>query len=153
MLERLENIAKEVCKEKGFALYDVELKKTQKGKIYVVYITKIDGVSIEDCRLISKAIDTQLDTEETKGRYFLEVSSPGLERQLKTRKHFAGAINQKIKIKFKHEDNYKNITATLAEVQPELIKIIDNNKEEYVIKYEDIKRAKTHFDFVKGEKK
>ena len=153
MLEKLEGIAKEVCKEKGFALYDVELKKTQKGRIYIVYITKIDGVSIDDCRLISKAIDSQLNTEEIEERFFLEVSSPGLERQLKTRKHFAGAINQEIKIKFRHNDKYKNIRAMLTEVQPEFIKIKDKKNDEYIIEYEDIKRAKTHFDFVKGEKK
>jgi len=63
MIERLESIAKEVCKLKGVALYDVEAKSTQKGMVFIVYISKMGGVTISDCQSVSRAIDDMFTAE------------------------------------------------------------------------------------------
>ena len=48
MVERIENIAKEVCSECGVALYDLDLKHVAKGQLVLIYITKVSGVTIGD---------------------------------------------------------------------------------------------------------
>src|SRR6056297_3393529 len=100
-LERLEEITKQACAEQGVALYDLELKHAAKGLVVVAYITKMGGVSVGDCRAVSRTISVVLEEEDLiEERYFLEVSSPGLERQLKLKKHYVSAIGEKIKITF-----------------------------------------------------
>jgi len=151
MLKKLEEIASKVCSRNNVALYDVEIKHASKGEILVFYITKIDGVSIAECRSVSRDISRILEEEDfIEDRYFLEVSSPGLERELKFKKHYVSAINEKVKITFC--ENEKNVTkiGILLEVFPEEIKM--KIKDELVlISFSDIKKAKTFFDYMKKE--
>ncbi len=126
MLKKLEEIANKVCSQNNVALYDVEIKHASKGKILVFYITKMGGVSIAECRSVSKDISRILEEEDfIDARYFLEVSSPGLERELKFKKHYVSAINEKVKITFLENDKDKNVTkiGILIEVFPEEIKM------------------------------
>ena len=151
MLKKLEEIANKVCSQNNVSLYDVEIKHASKGKILVFYITKIDGVSIAECRSVSKDISRILEEEDfIEDRYFLEVSSPGLERELKFKKHYVSAINEKVKITFCEND--KNVTkiGILLEVFPEEIKM-EIQDELVLISFSDIKKAKTYFDYMKKE--
>ena len=151
MLKKLEEIANKVCSQNNVALYDVEIKHASKGKILVFYITKMGGVSIAECRSVSKDISRILEEEDfIYGRYFLEVSSPGLERELKFKKHYVSAINEKVKIAFLEND--KNVTkiGILIEVFPEEIKM-EIQDELVLISFSDIKKAKTYFDYKKKE--
>lgn len=79
-------------------LVEVEYVKEPSGWILRVYIDKPGGVDLEDCRQVSEALDQKLDEEDPiPGPYFLEVSSPGLERPLKKRsdyERFAGRLVQ-----------------------------------------------------------
>ena len=151
MLKKLEEIASKVCSRNNVALYDVEIKHASKGEILVFYITKIDGVSIAECRSVSRDISRILEEEDfIEDRYFLEVSSPGLERELKFKKHYVSAINEKVKITFC--ENEKNVTkiGILLEVFPEEIKM-EIQDELVLISFSDIKKAKTFFDYMKKE--
>ena len=151
MLKKLEEIAGKVCSQNNVALYDVKIKHASKGKILVFYITKMDGVSIAECRSVSKDISRILEEEDfINGRYFLEVSSPGLERELKFKKHYVSAINEKVKITY--SENEKNITkiGILMEVFPEEIKM-QIQDELVLICFSDIKKATTDFDYKKKE--
>ena len=151
MLKKLEEIASKVCSRNNVALYDVEIKHASKGEILVFYITKIDGVSIAECRSVSRDISRILEEEDfIEDRYFLEVSSPGLERELKFKKHYVSAINEKVKITFC--ENEKNVTkiGILLEVFPEEIKM-EIQDELVLISFSDIKKSKTYFDYMKKE--
>ena len=149
VVEKIENIAREACSQHGANLYDVELKQAAKGQLVLVYITKVAGVTIEDCRNVSREISDRLEEEDLiSARYFLEVSSPGLERELKLKKHYASAIGELIRITYQLNDKNVTQTALIQEVLPDHLKVIiaDAEKE---IPFSSIKKAKTYFDFKK----
>ncbi len=153
ILDRLENIAEEICDSLGLSVYDIEHKNTQKGKVIIVYITRIGGVSISDCESVSRNMSDVLDAEDfIPGTFFLEVSSMGLERTLKYKKHYKSAINESIKVTYKDENN-KTITVKgiLAEVLPDSIKMLSKD-EEILLSLNSIKKAKTVFDIKKDMK-
>ncbi len=144
----LEDVAKRAAKEAGVALYDVEEKQTNHGLVALIYITKIGGVAVEDCIAVNRLAGSELELLDVyKKKYTLEVSSPGLERDLKYKKHYASAINEKVKVKYQAEENRIVIEGTLTEVTPQAIKIVQKNEEEVVIPFTSIKKARTIFDF------
>ena len=147
--ERIEHIAKKACSDVNVALYDINLKRAAKGLIVLIYITKIGGATINECKRVSRIISEILEEEDiVNERFFLEVSSPGLERILNQKKHYVSAIDEKIQISFADGDNISTIIGILKEVLPESIKIEyeDALKE---IKLTDVKKAKTYFDYKK----
>jgi ribosome maturation factor RimP len=144
----LEDVAKRAAKEAGVALYDVEEKQTSHGLVALIYITKIGGVAVEDCITVNRLAGSELELLDVYNKkYTLEVSSPGLERDLKYKKHYASAINEKVKVKYQAEENRLVIEGTLTEVTPQAIKVVPKNEEEVVIPFTSIKKARTIFDF------
>jgi ribosome maturation factor RimP len=93
-LERIRQIAERVVTSEGLTLFDLELKGGRSNQLLRVYIDKGEGVSHADCQLVSEQLSAILDVEDPiPGSYVLEVSSPGLNRQLvKPRdfRYFAG---------------------------------------------------------------
>ncbi|MDP8269225.1 MAG: ribosome assembly cofactor RimP [Candidatus Tenebribacter davisii] len=147
--DRIEQLTKEACVDVGVALYDIILKQASKGLIVLIYITKIGGVTIDECKKVSRLISEVLETEDIiKERFFLEISSPGLERLLNQKRHYVSAIGEKVQVTF--AENEENVTAIgeLKEVLPESIKIeFDDTVKE--IQLTDVKKAKTYFDYKK----
>ena len=149
MIERIEEIAKDACIQHNVALYDIELKHAAKGLIIVIYITEVSGVTVGECQKVSRTISDFLEEQDfIDKRYFLEVSSPGLERELKLKRHYVSAIGEKVKVTFSR--NEKNLTkiGTLKEVLPDIIKI-EFNKGIEEIPFLNIKKSKTYFDYKK----
>lgn len=133
-LSKIENnvqqLLEPVIKQLGYELYDVEYEKQAKDYYLRIYIDKENGIDLNDCERVSNAISSILDEADyIKGQYFLEVSSPGIERALKKDKHLEQNIGEKIKIKlFKKDD--KN--------QKEYIGLLENfDKNTITIKTED----------------
>jgi len=150
--DALERLVNEACSQNKVALYDFEIKTTKKGKLMLVSITKIGGASIDDCVSVSRMFGNKLDeTDYFQGKYYLEVSSPGLERNLTQKKHYVSAINEKIRITYKIDDKTSNIDGILQEVLPDYIKVLKRDAE-MQIPLKDIKKAKTVFEFSNKEK-
>jgi len=148
-IDNIERLVKEVCEKNHVALYDLNLKNTKKGRVLSVEITKIGGVSIDDCEIVSRKLSEYLDDLDLiSGKYFLEVSSPGLERYLTQKKHYISAINEKIKVTYKKDDKTETVVGILIEVLPDEI-TLKNNEEIKKINFKDIKKAKTVFEFKK----
>ena len=148
----LEKIVTETCSHAKVALYDFEIKATKKGKVVLVSITKIGGPTIDDCVNVSRLLENKLDeTDFFSGKYYLEVTSPGLERNLTQKKHYVSAINEKVRITYKNGEKVSTIDGILQEVYPDYIKVSRVN-EEIKIPLKDIKKAKTVFEFTKKEK-
>jgi len=84
---QIEDIAKRICSDMNVALYDIDEKMSGKGRIIIVYLTKIGGVTLDEVAKFSRALSSELDSLDLiPDRYFLEVSSPGLERPLKLKR-------------------------------------------------------------------
>jgi ribosome maturation factor RimP len=113
-------------------------------KIFRVYIISDKTVTLDMCadisRIISPIIDLEPPTDES---YFLEVSSPGIERALKKPKHFINSVGETIKLK---TNSSKKIIAKLLEADENGIVIEYNGKKES-LKYSDINKARTYFEW------
>ncbi|MDD3051666.1 MAG: ribosome maturation factor RimP [Candidatus Cloacimonetes bacterium] len=148
--EKLELIGKQACSMQQVALYDIIMKPAKKGKVITFFITKIGGVTIEDCQSVSRIISDELENADfIKGSYYIEVSSPGLDRPLKLKKHYISAIDELIDITFINEEkSVETVTAKLLEVNPDSIRFEIKDKEMIrEVSYSDIKKAKVHFEF------
>lgn len=98
--ERVEEIAAPVVDTKGFELVDVEYIKEGPNWYLRIYIDKEGGITIDDCQLVSEELSELLDRYDfILGSYIFEVSSPGLERQLKKDKDFEKYKGRKIEVK------------------------------------------------------
>lgn len=100
ILERVRQIASPVASREGMELVDVELGGAGGRQTLRLFIDKAGGVSLEDCSAISRAISAALDVEDPiAGAYDLEVSSPGLDRPLRTPEHFDKFKGSKVRVK------------------------------------------------------
>ncbi len=89
VIKTTEELAAPILEEKGLELVDIEYVKEGKDWFLRVYIDKDGGVDINECGIVSEQLGEKLDqADPVKGAYFLEVSSPGVERPLKTKDDF-----------------------------------------------------------------
>lgn len=129
----------------GVELYDIILTKEHHVNILRVYITHKDGVSIDKCTEVSRMISPILDIHEpVKGNYTLEVSSPGIERKLKTLQHYSSSIGEKVKVKEISTETFKG---KLLAVEGDILTIDDINIGEVKVKYDDILSGSTYYDW------
>ena len=126
---KVEELLKSIIENIGYELYDVRYEKEGKDYYLRIIIDKPEGIDINDCEKVNNAINDILDEADyIKDQYFLEVSSPGLERVLRKDKHFEKQIGNEICLKL-----FKPINK-----QKELIGILEEyNENELTIKVED----------------
>ncbi|EAI2873775.1 ribosome maturation factor RimP [Campylobacter jejuni] len=131
-----------LCKEVELSFYDDELVSENGRKIYRIYVQKEGGVNLDDCARLSEILSPIFDVEPpVNGEYFLEVSSPGLERKLSKIEHFAKSIGELVKITTNEKEK---IEAKILFVENGNI-ILENLEiqEKITINFNDIKKAKT----------
>lgn len=84
----------------GYELWDVEFVREGARRVLRLTIDKPEGITIEDCEAYHRAVDPLLDeADPIDSAYYLEVSSPGVERELKYESHFAACVGEEIEIK------------------------------------------------------
>ena len=90
-------IAAPVAEQLGLSIWDIRFQKEGVSWYLRIYIDKEGGVGIADCENFSRAIDGPLDdADPIEQSYYLEVSSPGVERQLTREEHFKKYIGSKV---------------------------------------------------------
>ncbi|MCL2287223.1 MAG: ribosome maturation factor RimP [Firmicutes bacterium] len=100
MTETLETLLAPVAEAQGCELYDIEYVKEGSDRILRLYIDKEDGIDIDDCERVSRAVEVVLDEHDPiPGEYRLQVSSPGVERKLKKPAHFARFVGSKVEVR------------------------------------------------------
>ena len=83
----------------GFELLGVELVRAGRHSTVRVYIDSAQGVTVDDCALVSRQVGAVMDVEDPiSGEYDLEISSPGLDRPLFKPAHFAKVVGETIKV-------------------------------------------------------
>ena len=113
--EKVYSLIEETVKNEGVTLWDVRFLKEGANWYLRVFIDKPEGISIDDCTAVSHAIDPIIDEADTIDKsYFLEVCSPGIERELTRPWHYEAVLGEKIKIKlYKALDGKKEFTGLL----------------------------------------
>ena len=97
--EELEKLLKPGVEALGYELCDLELRVAAKNGLVRLFIDAEQGIGLEDCEAVSNQVSAILDVEDPiPGEYSLEVSSPGLDRRIKTREHFERFAGQMAKI-------------------------------------------------------
>jgi ribosome maturation factor RimP len=100
VIKQIEAVALPVLKELGFELVEVQYRREQNGWVLRLVIDKQDGINLADCAAVSREISQLLDIEDFIDQaYSLEVSSPGLNRPLKSMADFKRFVGRKAKIK------------------------------------------------------
>ena len=114
-----------VALEQGVELWDVEFKKEGAAWFLRVYIDREGGVGVEDCERFSRAIDGILDeADPIKQGYYLEVSSPGIERPLRRESDFARFAGQRVLVRFyAPKDGVKELQGELAGLEDGIVTI------------------------------
>lgn len=117
-IEKLvEEIVNPIVTEAGYEYVGTEMKKAGDAIELIIYADKEGGLSLDDCEKISKMIDPAIEEKDPiDDAYYLCVSSPGLDRPLKTSNDYARSIGKQLDVKlYKAVDGQKMFTGTLKE--------------------------------------
>ncbi|KYH35796.1 ribosome maturation factor RimP [Clostridium tepidiprofundi DSM 19306] len=99
-IDKITELIKSVVNENGYELYHVEMVKEDGDNYLRVYIDNQEGISLDDCVKVSKQVSNLLDEEDPiTFSYYLEVSSPGIERELYNNKHLEKYMGYDVNIK------------------------------------------------------
>lgn len=130
--------------ELGYRIWDITYSKVGADYHLEITIDNDNGIEISDCEKVHRAIDPILDEiDPIEGFYYLDVSSPGLERELRTDEHITSSIGAKVEAKlFAPMNGVKSVVGVLASFENDVVKI-DCEAESYEIKKSDISKLKT----------
>jgi ribosome maturation factor RimP len=149
--ERAFALAAPLVAAEGMELVEVEFVREQPGWILRLFIDKAGGVGLEDCSKVSHALDPALDVEDfIPQAYSLEVSSPGLNRPLRTPEHFAKAVGKLVKVKTFGpigEPPRKNFKGTLSGSNADSIVVDVEGGGAFTIPLKDVAKANLEFEF------
>ncbi|MBD5549094.1 MAG: ribosome maturation factor RimP [Lachnospiraceae bacterium] len=149
---RTEELLKPIADDNGVEIYDVEYVKEGSEWYLRCYIDKAEGVNINDCEAVSRALSDELDKVDfIEDAYILEVSSPGLGRQLKKDKHFQKSLLSEVDVKcYKPINGSKDFTGILKAFDENTLTLeMDSGKEKEDITFnrKDIATVKLTLDF------
>ncbi len=129
--EKVETLLKGRIEELGYELYDVEYAKEGKNYFLRIFIDNEKGIDLNDCEKVNDGIMDLLDEADyIKEQYFLEVSSPGIERILKKDKHFDLSLGEEIEVNlFKPINKKKTLDGILTGYDESSITMMYENDE------------------------
>lgn len=147
--ETVWELAEPIAEEIGCWIWDVEFVKEGTRKILRITIDSEEGVDIDDCEKMHRAIDPVLDeADPIEEQYYLEVSSPGIERELRTLEHIEACEGWNVEVKLYAAQNgaksFRGVLLPLGE--NDTIRIESNGN---IIEFEKSSVAKinTYFEF------
>ncbi|MDO5300951.1 MAG: ribosome maturation factor RimP [Tissierellia bacterium] len=110
-------IGKEVIEEKGYELVEMDNRLKKKPPRLIYYVYREGGVNIDDCAEISRGIDERLpELKDVSGSYSLEVSSPGLDRLIKTQDDYRRNRGKKVEAHvYTKVDGKKDFIGTIVD--------------------------------------
>lgn len=143
--EKVEELIKDKIENIGYILYDVEYAKEGPNYYLRIFIDSEKGIDLDDCEKVSNEINEKLDEADyIKEQYYLEVSSPGVERILRKNRHLEQNIGKQVEAKLfkKDENGNKNYIGELKEFDEEAVTI-----DEVKIERKNIAQIKTIFEW------
>jgi ribosome maturation factor RimP len=145
IVERVHELVEPLVDEADVNLYDIE----HNGGVVRVLVDHPDGLDLDTITRLSRSISRTLDEHDPiPGRYTLEVSSPGLERPLRTADHFRGAIGSIVKIKTRPDhDGPRRLGGELVDADGEAIRVRLDSDEISTVPLAAISSARTVFEW------
>ena len=143
LIEKIYQLVRPVADELKYEIYHIEYVK-ENGEYYLrIYIDKDGGITLTDCEKLSRRVSDIMDEEDPiSAAYFLEVSSPGLNRGLFTEEHYKKQIGKEVLIRFvKSFEGRKNVKGLLKEVNEDAIVIEMEENNMFTVPKDKIKSA------------
>lgn len=155
IVERIDKIADKAAKENGVEFVHSEIVGTRRNMTVRIYIDKPEGVSIEDCSTVSRAIEAVIDADDfIPTAYVLEVSSPGLDRPLFKLADFEKFAGKKAKVKTSDAiDGQANFNGRIVSVDGDEIVFEDKTSGTVRIPFGNIAKANLKVDLADEFKK
>ena len=146
--EKIESLVTKTINNLGYDVYDVQYVKEGKDYYLRIFIDKQEGIDLNDCEKVNNEINNLLDEADyIKDQYFLEISSPGIERILRKDKHLKDNIGKMVEVKlFKPINKQKNIEGTLNNFDKDFI-LLKTDENEIKIDRKDISVIKTIYEW------
>lgn len=144
LIEKVHALVKPITEELQYELYHVEFVKEDGENYLRIYIDKPeDRIALSDCEAVSRRVSEIMDLQDPiPDSYYLEVSSPGLNRGLYKDEHFVRFIGSEVLIKLSSAlDGVKSINGKLQELKDDSIIVLIEDNSEVVIPKEKIKYA------------
>lgn len=146
--EQVEALALPVLEELGLELVEVQYRREQSGWVLRLIIDKQEGVSLDDCAAVSREISQLLDIDDfIEQAYNLEVSSPGLNRPLKSMADFQRFSGRKAKIKTMAPIDGEHVFIGRIQQATEEIITLEVGRKEITIPFGQISKAKLEVEF------
>jgi len=147
--EKVTKLVEPIIENLGYELYDVEYAKEGKNYFLRIFIDNEKGIDLNDCEKVNDSITDILDKENyIKEQYFLEISSPGIERVLRKDKHLEKNIGEEVSIKLfkKDENGKKEYLGKLKDFNQEKI-VIEQEEKDINIERKNISQIKTVYNW------
>lgn len=128
--ERIVQLVQPAIEAEGYALVDVELKGKGGSRVLRLFIDKAQGgITLDDCQNVSEFLSPMLDVEDIiEGRYYLEISSPGINRRIKKKADFERFTGNKVRIQMRSPlDGRWQMTGTLKGVEDNDVLVRDDH--------------------------
>lgn len=151
IISKTEEILNEILIDKDIFLVEVDYTKENNIYYLKVFIDTDEGISIDECSDVSRALSKKLDElDYIEESYFLEVSSPGIDRPFKSLEDYKKNIDEKIELNlYAKKDNKKVFVGILTNIEDEIITIQldDESGREIVFKINEIAKANKYIEF------
>lgn len=146
---RTEELLLPILNENNFELVDVEYVKEGSNWYLRAYIDKEGGITVNDCELVSRAMNEILDAEDyIEDSYIFEVSSPGLGRPLKKERDYVRSMGKELEIRtYRSIDRKKEFYGILKAYDDSSVTIENEDGTEQVFQKADIALIRLAFDF------
>ncbi len=143
LIERVIELLKDPIGQMGYELWDVGYQKEGNQWYLRLFIDHLDGITLEDCVEVNKAVEPVLETDDPiPHEYILEVSSPGIFRSLKKPEHFQRFTGEKVKLSlFQAVSGRKKIVGELISASSQEIEIALEDRTQIVLLYQQIAKA------------
>ena len=145
--EKIENLVKEKINSIGYELYDVLYVKEGPDKYLRIVIDKDSGIDLNDCEKVNNEIKDMIDEADyIQEQYYLEISSPGIERLLRKDWQLKKYIGEEIEVKQfkKDEQGNKDYIGILKEVDENNLKI-EVNQKDFILNRKNIAQVRTTY--------
>ena len=153
LVDKIRDVVTPPTEAAGYEIVDLEWKREPVGWIVRVFIDHPRGITHDDCERISRELSAVLDVSDViPHAYHLEVSSPGLNRPLRTLSHFRRHVGQKARVRLKQgvagRRNYAGVIVKVDDEQGKVILEVDGS--EHALPLADLEKANLEYQFEKS---
>lgn len=147
LIEKITALVEPVITEMQLELVEVQFRREQVGQVLRLIIYSDSGINIDHCKQVSREVGHILEVEDVIGQaYHLEVSSPGLDRPLKTARDFKRCQGKKINVKFVQEESQEDVTGVIVDCVSDTL-ALETSKKLMKIPLDTIKKASQVIEF------